>query len=144
MAHPPRIPAVWLPWEQEIVYFVTFNVNGRHRVLANAPAFAAWRAAVDNLTVWTVLAGVMMPDHIHVLAAPSDRDADVGVFSGLMKRWIRQQARHAWKWQEGSFDRLLRSDESAAEKWRYIRDNPVRAGLVERWEDWPYYLGTKT
>jgi hypothetical protein len=20
----------------------------------------------------------------------------------------------------------------------YVRDNPVRAGLVESWEDWPY------
>ena len=140
MAHPPRIP-VWLRREQEVVYFVTFNVAARQRVLANAPAFAAWRLAVDKLTAWTVIAGVMMPDHIHVLAAPHDRDADVGTFSGLMKRWIRQQARHDWRWQEGSFDRLLRSDESGAEKWIYMRENPVRAGLVERWEDWPYRLG---
>ena len=140
MAHPPRIP-VWLRWEQEVVYFVTLNVAARQRVLANAPAFEAWKLAVDKLTAWTVIAGVMMPDHIHVLVAPHDRDADVGTFSGLTKRWIRQRARHDWRWQEGSFDRLLRSDESAAEKWVYVRENPVRAGLVERWQDWPYYLG---
>jgi putative transposase len=142
MAHPPRIPIVLLPWDQQLVYFVTLNVDGRRRVLANAPAFAAWRLAVAKLTAWTVLAGVMMPDHIHVLAAPHDRDADVGVFSGLMKRWTRDQARHDWRWQKGSFDRLLRSDESAAQKWVYIRENPVRAGLVQRCEDWPYYLET--
>lgn len=82
-----------------------------------------------------------MPDHIHVLIAPYDRDAGVGTFSDLMKRWIRQRAKHDWCWQKGSFDRLLRSDESAAEKWLYIRENPVRAGLVERWQDWPYRLG---
>jgi len=36
------------------------------------------------------------------------------------------------------FDRLLRSDESLHEKWLYIQENPVRAGLVQEWKDWPY------
>jgi putative transposase len=141
MARPPRIPTVLIGWEHEVVYFVTFNVLGRKRVLANAPALAAWQSAVSKFKEWTVLAGVMMPDHIHLLVAPIERDGDVKVFAGLMKRWIRQQARHDWQWQEGSFDHLLRSDESAAQKWLYIRENPVRAGLVSRWENWPYYLG---
>jgi len=42
---------------------------------------------------------------------------------------------------EGGFDRLLRTDESAQEKWAYMRLNPVRAGLVKRPEDWPYQTG---
>ena len=141
MAHPPRIP-VWLPWEEEVVYFVTFNVFGRRRVLANQRAFEAWRLAISKLKDWTILAGVMMPDHIHVLVAPLDRDADVGNFSGAIKRWMRQQARHDdWRWQPGSFDRLLRRNESGQEWWLYMRENPVRAGLVERWQDWPYFIG---
>ena len=83
-----------------------------------------------------------MPDHIHVMTYPHDRDAGVGDVSGLMKRWRRQQARRDdWRWQPGSFDRLLRSEESASEKWVHIRENPVRAGLVERWQDWPHRLG---
>ena len=140
MAVPPRIP-VLLPLDHEVVYFVTFNVAERRRVLANGPAFAAWRLAVAEIKQWTVLAGVMMPDHIHVLVYPHDRDADVGEFSGLTKRLIRRQARKDWRWQTGSFDRLLRGTESAQEKWVYIRENPVRAGLVTRWQDWPYRIG---
>jgi hypothetical protein len=35
-------------------------------------------------------------------------------------------------------DHLLRSDESYAEKWNYVRENPVRAGLAQSAEDWPY------
>jgi putative transposase len=54
---------------------------------------------------------------------------------------VRQQLSAPWQWQPGSFDRLLRSDESAEEKWQYIRENPVRAGLVEKWQDWPYRIG---
>jgi hypothetical protein len=38
-------------------------------------------------------------------------------------------------WQPGFFDHILRSDESYAEKWNYVRDNPVRAGLVDRADD---------
>lgn len=41
-------------------------------------------------------------------------------------------------WQDGFFDHLLRSGESYSEKWNYVRMNPVRAGLVERPEDWPF------
>jgi hypothetical protein len=36
------------------------------------------------------------------------------------------------------FDHVLRSDESYAEKWNYVRDNPVRAGLVKSADNWRY------
>jgi hypothetical protein len=41
-------------------------------------------------------------------------------------------------WQPGFVDHLLRSGESYTQKWYYVRDNPVRAGLVTSAEDWPY------
>jgi hypothetical protein len=37
------------------------------------------------------------------------------------------------------FDHRLRRDESLDEKARYILANPVRAGLVKREEDWPWF-----
>jgi REP-associated tyrosine transposase len=140
MAHPPRIP-VWLRWDQEVVYFLTFCVARRERALANDEAFAAFKCAIARLTNWNVIAAVLMPDHIHLLIAPNDREAAVGNASGAIKRWIRQGLDAEWQWQPGSFDRLLRSDESAEEKWQYIRENPVRAALVEKWQEWPYRIG---
>ncbi len=41
-------------------------------------------------------------------------------------------------WQEDYFDRYPRSDESYEEKWWYVRHNPVRAGLVNDPEAWPF------
>jgi len=87
-----------------------------------------------------------MPDHLHVLTAPIDRDASVSAFAKWFKRWFNdahrvrkpEDLRSIWHWQEGCFDRLLRTDESASEKWDYIRLNPVRAGLVKNPDDWPY------
>ena len=41
-------------------------------------------------------------------------------------------------WQPGFFDHVLRNDESYSQKWEYVRQNPVRAGLVDRADEWPY------
>jgi hypothetical protein len=48
--------------------------------------------------------------------------------NSLSKTWrnLKVEPPH---WQKGFFDHVLRSGESYTEKWHYIRDNPVRAGL---------------
>jgi putative transposase len=121
------------------VYFVTICVERRRPVLANQGAFAAFKDAAARLKHWTVLSAVLMPDHLHMIVAPTrDREAKIGNVSAAIKRWIRQELKGTWRWQPGCFDRLLRSDESLEEKWLYVEENPVRAGLVDRWEDWPY------
>jgi len=50
----------------------------------------------------------------------------------------RAQSYRAPFWQKGFYDHILRSRESYEKKWFYVRGNPVRAGLVMRWEAWPY------
>jgi putative transposase len=94
-----------------------------------------------RLTNWKVIAAVLMPDHVHLLIAPVEREAAAGNAAAAIKRFVRQRLEARWQWQPGSFDRLLRSDESAEQKWQYIRENPVRAGLVEKCQDWPYHVG---
>ena len=102
MGHPPRVP-VWLAWEQRVIYFVTICVANRRTVLANETAFKAFKTAVGKLDTWKVLAAMLMPDHIHVIAAPKEsRDAKLGNFSGALKRWIRQELNASWTWQPGS------------------------------------------
>ena len=141
MGHPPRIP-VWLRLDQRVIYFITICVSPRRPVLANATVFGAVKTAATKLQKWRVLAAVLMPDHLHVIVAPTeDRDERVGDCSAALKRWIRKEANATWEWQSGSFDRLLRSDESLHSKWTYLEENPVRAGLVKNPEDWPYRIG---
>jgi len=41
-------------------------------------------------------------------------------------------------WQREFFDHVLRSNESYIEKWNYIFDNPVRAGLTASATEWKY------
>ena len=41
-------------------------------------------------------------------------------------------------WQREYFDRIIRSESDLFEKWNYIRTNPVRKGLVEVVEEYPF------
>ena len=83
-----------------------------------------------------------MPDHFHALVRPlASRDAKITQYSAGLKRFVRRETNAAWKWQDGVFDRLLRRNESVESKWIYMRENPVRAGLVRRWKDWPDAIG---
>jgi hypothetical protein len=41
-------------------------------------------------------------------------------------------------WEEGFFDHVLRGNESYSQKWNYVRENPVRAGLVKSAPAGPY------
>jgi REP-associated tyrosine transposase len=150
MSRPPRIPN-WLPWEKSTVYFITLYIEGRKPALANAETWKICRTVLDKLDQWRILYAIAMPDHVHVLAAPLDRDASISDFVKWFKRWFNEAYRRlncrpsvsdgeplTCRWQEGCFDRLLRSDESLSDKWEYLRQNPVRAGLVPACDDWPY------
>ena len=84
---------------------------------------------------------VIMPDHVHLFVR-GESDFVLGRWVGMLKqslgKAITLSRRNIQIWQEGFFDHLVRSNESYAQKWRYVRENPVRARLVSRSEDWPY------
>jgi putative transposase len=122
-----------------MIYFVTICTADRKAVLANPETFRAFKIAASKLRDSHVLAGIVMSDHVHIIVAPiKNREAKLGHFSAALKRWMREQLGASWQWQAGCFDRLLRTNESLHHKWLYVRENPVRAGLVQNWEDWPY------
>jgi putative transposase len=142
MAEPPRLSAILLSWDKSVIYFVTICVKDRRKVLANQVVFEAIKRSIAQMRKWRVLAGVIMPDHCHWIVSPvNDRDLSVGDFAHGFKRMLRRKLGHQpWEWGRGCFDRLLRSDENLWSKGIYVRDNPVRQGLVDNVEDWPYYL----
>lgn len=56
---------------------------------------------------------------------------------GASARYVKQHLETSGPfWQEESFDHVVRNNESLAEKIEYIRQNPVRRGLVKRPEDY--------
>jgi len=78
---------------------------------------------------------VLMPDHLHAIIS---FNLESGM-SRCMAEFKKYTAKVAGiQWQRDFFDHRLRKDESYIEKAHYIRMNPVRAGLCEQPEQWPY------
>ena len=85
--------------------------------------------------IWYFELLVLMPDHLHgILSISERRKLDTEIRS--WKRWIA--ATSGVTFQKGFFDHRLRGSESARGKWNYVSLNPVRKGLIEKAEDWPF------
>ena len=92
-----------------------------------------------------LFAAVVMPDHVHLLlrALRDERGWPIplveimqGLKGATAHRINKLLRRSGPVWEEESFDHVLRSDESLEDKREYIRQNPVKAGLVQRPEDY--------
>jgi REP element-mobilizing transposase RayT len=83
-----------------------------------------------------------MPDHIYLFASFGPESKSVSAWIKSLKNAISKTLNSATlsgpHWQKGFFDHVIRSDESYERKWLYVRENPVRAGLVCSAEDWPF------
>jgi REP element-mobilizing transposase RayT len=128
------------------IFFVTTCTANRRPVLAcdsmHEICREVWRHA-ERLYGWRVGRYVLMPDHVHFFCAPFRDRHRLSTFVAKWKEWAAKHAsrRHALTvpfWQDGFFDHVLRSEESYEVKWQYVLENPVRAGLVAKPEDWPY------
>jgi REP element-mobilizing transposase RayT len=113
-------------------------------VLANHPVTAAFvRFGERAYSEHNIAVGryVIMPDHVHFFVCGPD-DFQLGRWTGLLKQCLAKSVMRAPSadpiWQRRFFDHVLRSDESYEQKWNYVRENPVRAGLVTNADDWPY------
>jgi putative transposase len=120
--------------------FVTFATRDRKRL----PSLHRAQLALEQYgrcatSKFNVALGryVIMPDHVHLFVR-GGRDFTLSSWIGGLKRAISVAVKSRRLWQAGFFDHILRSEESYAEKWNYVRDNPVRAGLVKDLDDWPY------
>ncbi len=119
-------------------FFVTINTTPRGSDQLTRPHIS--RRLLESvahyhaLGTWWVHLFLAMPDHVHALLAVAP-DRTLVHTVRAWKSWHAKTLGIAW--QAGFFDHRLRSDESFEEKAHYIRQNPVRAGLTARTEDWP-------
>ena len=119
---------------------------------------------VDHLTLskdrlgFVLYAWVVMPDHVHALIHPDvtvasvrrilsafktrtarlllGRIRDVG--DPVLKVLIDRTGGHHFWMPGGGYDRNIHSREEFYEKADYIEQNPVRRGMVQRPEDYPW------
>lgn len=91
--------------------------------------------AYEAADKWYVYISVIMPDHLHFIASVN---LDLGP-TRCITAWKRYQTRALkLSFQSGYFEHRIRNDAEYAEKADYIRNNPVRRGLVDEPWKWPY------
>ena len=82
-----------------------------------------------------------MPDHLHLLVEGQSADADARRFIKAAKQYSGFHYRRPFGcrlWQRYGYERTLRSDEDTLSIARYILENPLRARLADRVEDYSF------
>jgi putative transposase len=121
------------------VVFLTVCTKRKQPWLASREAHDLLKMIWSSARAWEVGPYVLMPDHIHLFASPGRQTRTLDRWVAYWKSLFTFRFRNeSFRWQRYSFHHRLRSYESAESKWEYIRQNPVRAGLVNEPADWPY------
>ncbi|RPH98876.1 MAG: transposase [Lysobacterales bacterium] len=127
------------------IYFITTVIAGR------IPWFAQFELARHMcrklhepaaLADAANLCWVVMPDHVHLLLQL--REAPLANVLNTLKsksaiELNREIGREGRFWEPGFHDHALRKEEDLLGIARYIVANPLRAGLVRRLGDYPYW-----
>jgi putative transposase len=139
----PHDPPLWLGLRGAI-FFITCCAGDRDiKPFAKPETAAALLESIRHQMlsrIWRVHAATIMPDHVH-LVLEFAREADVAKSVRDWKRWTARNL--GFRWQRDFFEHRLRKEESFDEKTRYVLENPVRAGLVQDWREWPYTISSK-
>ena len=143
--HLKRLDRIWIP---NAVYFITACTKDRKPFLAVSEIAGIlrqeWQAAREH-HVWLIGRYVIMPDHVHFFCAEQSAGAKRPL-AGFMNKWKEWTSKKicaacgaaAPIWQPEFFDHAMRNEESYSDKWLYVRENPVRAGLAATWDQWPH------
>jgi putative transposase len=119
--------------------FLTVCTKGCQQWLNRPAVHQALRETWSDSRAWLVGDYLLMPDHLHLFCAPHD-------LSFSLQRWVTHWKRqfsclripNTGDWLRNSWDTRLRTGENYTAKWRYVQENPVRAGLVNSVENWPF------
>jgi len=96
---------------------------------------------------YDLLAYCIMPNHNHVVFAPLLKDD--GAHHSLSSIMQSLKGFTAYKanqllnrkgafWQDESYDHVVRDQAELERVIKYVLYNPVKAGLVQDWRDWPW------
>ncbi len=131
--------------ERGRIYLITTVTRQR------GPLFSRWEAgcacartlhAAPAESAVTNIAWVVMPDHVHWLFSLDD-----GALDRVIQRFKSRAARtvntafgtRGAIWQAGYHDHAVRREEDIRDLARYVVANPVRAGLVGRVGEYPFW-----
>jgi len=124
------------------LHFVTFSCYRRLPLLASAQAKRWLEQALEQARRqygFYVTGYVIMPEHVHLLVSEPERSTLARALQALKQSVARRligEREHFW--QARYYDFNVWTARKRIEKLRYMHRNPVKRGLVEKPEDWPW------
>jgi putative transposase len=125
-------------------YSLTFCTDRRQKMFTTQDVVhlvLAQIARASGQYQFGIVAYCFMPDHTHLLIEGQSADSDAKEFIARAKQYSGfhyKKARRSRLWQRYGFEHVLRDDELTLVAAKYILENPIRAGLVERVEDYSF------
>ncbi|MEB3179970.1 MAG: transposase [Nostocaceae cyanobacterium] len=136
-------------WELDgAVYFITFNTWEKLELCVEARQVVFNSCLFFNHKRYKIFTLVIMPDHVHMLIQPwlkSEREywslsSIMNSIKGYSSKQIPTVMKHIGTvWQDERYDHIIRNDQEFHNTWEYIRQNPVKAGLSDTPEDYPFF-----
>jgi len=129
-------------------HFITFCTDHRWILPELARDIALQCCVHDHGTKFDLRVAIVMPDHVHMIFTPliNRRAMEIYSLAEIMDaikgasahRVNKMLGRKGRVWQAESFDHVVRSSENLDAKIAYLIENPVRAGLVDEWAEYPW------
>jgi putative transposase len=125
-------------------YSLTWRCFARHTLSTQQDRFELVRAQFLRASEDTKVINVaycFMTDHVHQLVKGDAPDADVKQYIRRAKQYSGFYFKQVFQvklWERDGFNRVLLGDYEPQIAARYIVENPVRAGLVRKAEDYPF------
>ncbi len=100
----------------------------------------------DNIR-FSLICFCIMPNHVHTVFTPLEKENGMyWALSAIMHSIKGYSAREANKilgrtgkfWHKESFDHVVRDEEELNRIVQYVLNNPVKAGLVKKWDEWEW------
>ncbi len=121
-------------------HYLTWSCYHRQPFLRSPEARDLFECSLEamRLRYSFVVAGyVIMPEHVHLLVN-EPRLALLSKAIQALKLSVAVQSQEKPFWQARYYDFNVHTPEKRDEKLHYMHWNPVRRGLVDRPEDWPW------
>jgi putative transposase len=149
MARLPRLTAPGLP------HHLIQRGNNRQSIFideADCVSYLRELAELADGHGLAIHAYVLMPNHVHLLATPAQRETLPRVMQALGRRYVRRfndrHGRTGTLWEGRYRSTLIETDRYLLACMRYVEMNPVRAGLVNepghyRWSSHAHHVGLR-
>jgi len=128
-------------------HFVTFKSWHRWVLPAKAKGIVFKACFYWHTRKMDLRAVVVMPDHVHLMFFPLKGENGEFITLASIQHSIKSFTAHEINkklgreglvWQDENFDHVPRTNEKYEHQLDYIKMNPVRAGLVQRPEDYKW------